>query len=216
MAGCWNRIGVRGDRSCVQLSAHVHCRNCPVYAEGARQLLDRPLEPLHRAEWTGRIGRTHESAPELQGSAVVFRIASEWLALSTAVFEEIMDVRPVHRLPHRRHDSVLGLVNVRGELRPCVSLGILLGIVAGSRPVSAAGRVAKRLLVLRGGQDIVVVPADEVHGIHRYDARGLRALPSTLSEAQRSHARGLLLWQDRPVAVLDEALLLQVIDRSLT
>ena len=27
---CWNRIGVSGDRSCPELQAHLHCRNCSV------------------------------------------------------------------------------------------------------------------------------------------------------------------------------------------
>ncbi len=32
---CWNRIGVRGDRSCPKLAEHIHCRNCPVHAAAA-------------------------------------------------------------------------------------------------------------------------------------------------------------------------------------
>jgi len=38
---CWNRIGIRGDKSCGQLAGHVHCRNCPVYATAAKRILDR-------------------------------------------------------------------------------------------------------------------------------------------------------------------------------
>ena len=38
-ADCWDKIGVSGDRSCADLEAYIHCRNCPVYAKAALQLL---------------------------------------------------------------------------------------------------------------------------------------------------------------------------------
>ncbi|WYX25703.1 hypothetical protein WJ969_08370 [Achromobacter xylosoxidans] len=38
---CWNRIGIRGDKRCERLAGYVHCRNCPVYADAAKRILDR-------------------------------------------------------------------------------------------------------------------------------------------------------------------------------
>ncbi|OZI19646.1 hypothetical protein CAL26_18760 [Bordetella genomosp. 9] len=38
---CWNRIGVRGDRSCPRLAEYIHCRECPVQEEAAKNLLYR-------------------------------------------------------------------------------------------------------------------------------------------------------------------------------
>ena len=61
-------------------------------------------------------------------SIVIFRIGPEWLALPTRVFQEIAERRTVHSLPHRQHGVVLGLINIRGELLICVSLGQLLGL----------------------------------------------------------------------------------------
>ena len=43
--------------------------------------------------------------------------------------------RPVHRIPHRSNDVLIGLVNLRGQLQLCVSLHGLLGVeVAGASP----------------------------------------------------------------------------------
>ena len=55
---CWNRIGVRGDRSCPELKQYVHCRNCPVYSAGAATgtsecALDIPKVARTRAEQNG-------------------------------------------------------------------------------------------------------------------------------------------------------------------
>src|SRR6185312_13730242 len=61
-------------------------------------------------------------------SAVFFRLGAEWFALSTHVFQEVAEHRRIHSLPHRRDGHLLGLINIRGELQLCVSLGRLLQI----------------------------------------------------------------------------------------
>ena len=33
---CWNKIGIAGDRSCPELTKHIVCQNCPVFASAAR------------------------------------------------------------------------------------------------------------------------------------------------------------------------------------
>ena len=55
VAYCWNRIGVRGDRSCPELAKHTHCRNCPVFAAAGRRFLDAPSPAGYLDEWTDRL-----------------------------------------------------------------------------------------------------------------------------------------------------------------
>ena len=43
---CWNTIGVYGQRTCVQLTTVVHCRNCAVYSQAAQRLLDIRCLPV--------------------------------------------------------------------------------------------------------------------------------------------------------------------------
>ena len=112
--------------SCVELEQYVHCRNCPVYSAAALTLLDRELPPEHLAEWTAHFaGRKKLEEPDTH-SAIIFRIASEWFALSTLALDEVAEPRTIHSLPHLRSSIVLGLVNVRGELLICVSLAKML------------------------------------------------------------------------------------------
>ena len=61
-------------------------------------------------------------------TVVIFRIGTEWLALPTGIFQEVVDQCVVRTLPHRRGGILRGLVNVRGELLLCVALGAVLGL----------------------------------------------------------------------------------------
>ena len=131
---CWRTIGVMGNGSCAELQKFVHCRNCPVFSAAALQLLDRPVWPQYLQEHTRHYAEARRPAAPARLSVLVFRIGWEWLALPTAAFQEIVERRFVHSLPHRRNGIVLGLVNVRGELIVCVSLGRLLGLEPPTAP----------------------------------------------------------------------------------
>src|SRR5207245_3873954 len=96
---CWNRIGVRGNKSCVELERHIHCRNCPTYASAASGLLDRGLPADHLAEWTAHFARPKAAENTSVFSVVIFRVGNEWLALPTTIFHEIAALRPIYSLP---------------------------------------------------------------------------------------------------------------------
>ena len=212
---CWNRIGVRGDGSCPELKQYVHCHNCPVYSAGAAQVLDAApasyfadrtahfAEPIHVEE-----GETR--------SVVIFRVASEWLALPTSVVIEVANLLPIHSLPHRANGVVLGLASVRGELLVCVSLRQVVGaepLAAGSP--AGRGTAYQRLLVIRRDAVRVVCPVDEVHGIHRFHPRELKAVPTTVAKATVAYSTALLPWQGHSVGTLDDQLLFYTLKRSL-
>jgi chemotaxis-related protein WspD len=179
------------------------------------QLLDRPLLPEYRRAWTEHFAQERRSAGPAKTSALVFRINAEWLALPTHAFQEVAERRLVHSLPHRRQGSVLGLVNVRGELLICVSLGHVLGL--DRIPLRETLRTTyDRLLVAKWDEHRFVFPADEVRGIHRFQALELQEPPATLAKSKLSHTRGVLAWQGRTVGLLDAKLLFSSLNRSLT
>lgn len=205
---CWNRIGIRGDKSCGQLSDHVHCRNCPVYAMAAKRILDR-LPPQMEVQ-------DHE--PETaectrRSSLLVFRLNREWLGLPTRSLDEVAGTRPILTLPHRRDPAVLGVTNVRGTLTVCVSLARLLGLEAAQ--VDTRERAAARMLIFGGAGRAVVLPVDEVEGIHAVDLDMLAPLPATVEGASLKYSRGVARCGGRSVGVLDENLLMQALERSL-
>ena len=182
---CWNDIGVQGNRACPKLEAVIHCRNCPVYSRAGLQLLDRPLLPEYRRAWTEHFAQKKALAAPAKTSALLFRISSEWFALPTPAFQEVAERRLVHSLPHRRQGIVLGLVNVRGELLICVSLAHLLGLDQ-SRRHASQHPTYDRLLVTQWDGHHFVFPANEVRGVHRFQAPELTGAAGHAGEEQGS------------------------------
>lgn len=214
---CWNRIGVRGDRSCPELQRFVHCRNCPVQSAAAQTLLDRELSTADLLERTLHFAKPKPADERGTESVVIFRIGPEWLALPTPIVNEIADIRPIHSIPHRRGGAILGVVNVRGELVVCVSLNVALKISGEPEAAQHGAHAAhQRLLVLRSHDVRAVCPADEVHGVHRVRSSDLIEVPSTVGKAAGTHTRAVFTWRGHSVGLLEDAALLQTLRRSLS
>ena len=210
---CWNRIGVRGDGTCPELKQYIHCRNCPVHGEAAARFFDRPLLPGHLDAWTPLVARREETMEQRTLAVFLFRIGAEWLALPPSVFQEAAALRPIHPLPHRRGGAVLGLVNIRGELLPCVSLGRILGIEP--QPATEHRQATGRLLVAASEGSRTVFPVDEIHGIERFRPEELGESPATVARSSTPLARGVLPWRAGSAGLLDAERLHDAFNRSL-
>ncbi|KAF0863122.1 chemotaxis protein CheW [Pseudomonas sp. LD120] len=209
---CWNRIGIHGDRSCPLLVEHIHCRNCSVYSAAATSLLDRySLRQEDREQSVAQ-----EAATDLvTRSLLMFRLGEEWLALATRCLLEVAPLEAIHSLPHQRSRALLGVANVRGALVACLSLTELLGLDPTLAP-AAAGRIMPRMLIIGAEGGPVVVPVDEVQGIHAIDERILGGASLSGEQANAKFTRGVLQWQGRSLRLLDEEQLLLAVTRSLT
>ncbi|MFO0890911.1 MAG: chemotaxis protein CheW [Isosphaeraceae bacterium] len=234
---CWNIIGTSGDGSCPELEAHIHCRNCPVFASAARTFFDRQAPDGYLTDWTRWLSGTSEltrnDAQERdrdQVSVLIFRLGQEWLAFRTTTVVEVAIPRPVHRIPHRSNEILIGLVNLRGQLQLCVSLHGLLGIARdgdalalapGNDPQPADGMKpgsgkdgqgdagpppGSRLVVLRDRErsQIWIFPAEEVLGVHRLPRAQVRSVSSSLANPDVSFSQAVLDWRGRNVSFLDE------------
>jgi len=212
---CWQSIGVYGNGECRELPKFIHCRNCPVYSKSALQLLDRPLPADYRAEWAAHFAKVQRVSPPVRTSAVLFRINAEWLALPTIAFQEVAEQRRTHSLPHQRQGIVVGLVNIRGELLICVSLGRLLGLDKTSSRQTIRTSY-ERLLVSNWEGSRLVFPVDEVHGTYKFEAAEIHEPPATVAKSRPSYTHGIFIWRQRPVGLLDPSLLFSALNRSLT
>ena len=203
---CWNRIGVRGDRSCPELAKFTHCNNCPVFAAAGRRFLDNPSPPGYLDEWTARLAARDDSREGDETSVLVFRLGDEWLALPVAVLVEVTRPRPVHRIPHRG-GLLAGMANIRGELHLCVRLDLLLGVAA----VAAADPELRRLVVIRRVPDTWAFAADAVDQVHRVLLPDLTSAAPTLARAQVKLTRGVFPHAGRSVGLLDDERLFQAL-----
>ena len=199
---CWNKIGVAGDGSCPELDKQIHCRNCPVFENAARFFFQRPPPADYLREWAGLLAQPVVAGSGDQAGLLVFRLGIEWLALAILNAVEVTSIRPVHRVPHRTNPVFGGLINLRGQLHPCVSLHGLLGIDPIDPTVNPP--IAPRLILIRRDGDVWAFPADEVAGVQHVARQDLQNIPSTLSNPAGSYSRAVFGWGDRSVNVLDE------------
>ena len=161
-------------------------------------LLNRATPAEYIANWTSHRAESEEAGKANACSAIVFRLRSEWFALPTKLIDEIAESRPIHPVPHQRNASILGLVNVRGELVICVSLARMMGAIDfdGPAPPSDRGRWRphERLIVIAHDTGRIAFPVDQVQRTQRFDP----------SRSQRRAGRdrpGFIQLHDRPARV---------------
>ncbi len=234
---CWKAIGIWGDRSCGELKTHTHCRNCPVYSSGGRNLLEREAPAEYVSEWTDLLAEIEAAANRQVAtnaiSIVIFRLGGEWLALPASLFKEVTPISPVRTLPHRSSAVLLGLVNVRGEIQMCISLNALLrlettnasdsigrgGSPGGTAPTASrqtANNVTyKRMVVVEKEGSRWVFAVDEMYGVHRIHPEEVRNAPATVSKVPETYIKGMIDWQDKSVSYLDDELLFYTLNKRV-
>jgi chemotaxis-related protein WspD len=210
---CYNRIGVMGDGTCPELETAVHCRNCPVFVAAGEKLFEREPPAEYVEEQTRQLAKEVSAETTDTVAVAVFRIGEEWLAFAVHVVAEVTQRRTVHLIPHRSGRRLMGLVNIRGELQLCVSLGDLLGIEPGDEaPAENSSHHAQecelsstgRLLVTEHGSQRWVFPVDEVAGIHRVGVDRLADLPATVAKNPKRFSRAVFDWDGKSVGYLAE------------
>ena len=180
--------------------------------EHLKKLLERSTPKDYRTEVTEHLAKPTADTNVIDLSVVIFRLSQELLALPTAALSEISEMRPIHRIPHRPQNSLIGLVNVSGQLKLCVSLRQFLEI--GSKDISLP-KTTSRMIVTQYQDDVWVCPVDEVYGIYRFDKNSLSNVPVTVVKSTANYLRGILSWESRNVCCLDEELLFQSLRRSI-
>lgn len=215
---CWNQIGIWQNQraKCPELQRVIHCRNCPVYAAAGRSLLHRPLDPVLREELTRQLAQVKEIALHGIKSAFVFRAGGEWLGLPAGIIREVVDMGPIHSIPHLSNNILRGLVNIHGKLEICVSIGGVLGIEKQKKPLRTAGYITpERLVVAEQQGKVVAFPVSEVLGIVRYSPEMLKDLPVTVAGSKAAYTQGLLCLPDRDLGFLKDKPLFTTLTKDL-
>ena len=212
---CWNRIGIQGDQSCERLIDFQHCRNCPVYSEAARTLMQRRVPDTYAQDWADRFATPNATAKIGDQSMLVFRLGMEWLGLPTACLVRIEGQTPVHYLPHRSNELLEGIVNAGGRLTAQFSLCALLGIDQSREPAAINRHRYARLMVLTLGAHTVAIPVQELYGIARYRTADVLAAPATINRGIRRYLDGVTAVETMQVGVLDAGLLAHTVAGAL-
>jgi chemotaxis-related protein WspD len=183
----------------------------------AARLLDREVSNESLRESTAHVSAKKNAVELGTKSVIIFRIATEWLALPTRAVQEIGDLCTLRKLPDHRNGIVRGLINVRGDLLICIGLDIILGL---DRAVTAKeiadSKATRRLMICKRNDARLAFQVSEVHGLHRYHPRDLRSAPATLANAAEGvYTIGVLAWRDKIVGCLDDELLFYTLNKGL-
>ena len=207
---CFATIGVYGDRSCQELVAHVHCLRCPVFADTARGLFDRPAPPDYRSEWTERLSIPEPPPLGPSTTYLTIRVGGEWLGIASASCVEVTEARRAFPLAHRTGSAFEGLVNVRGQVVLSVSLRALLDI-----PAEDGAGARARLVVVENADGRFSLRVEEVDGIRRFADAEVLPPPATLSRALSPHVSGVVHDGERLVGLMDGATLFAALTRCV-
>ncbi len=214
---CWKRIGVwsGAKERCPELITVMHCRNCPVYASAGRHLLDQEVPENYVKEWTNVFARVKTEKKEKVNSAFIFRTGGEWLGLPAKLVQEVVDMGVIHSLPHRNSTVLRGVVNIRGKLELCFSIGAILGIERFEKVKKDDEKYVSpsRLVVAERESERIVFPVSEIYGTFRYAEGMLQPLPVTVSGSRAAFTKGILCVDDFDVGLLDDAVLYAALDR---
>lgn len=176
--------------------------------------MSAPIDATELDAITAHYAAPREEERTTTGSALVFRIGTEWLAIPTVLFDRVADVSAVHTVPHRRKGVPVGLVTVGGDLVVHLSLGTLLSVAGVESSANAQPRL-RRLIVLSDARGRLATTADEVWGVHHYDPALLRPVPSTLTRALVSFTVAMLEVDGRIAGLLDGPRVMDALSAAL-
>ena len=190
--------------SVASASARLLQRFSPLdYREVQASALARPLPSL---EVSGRV------------TVLVFRLRQEWFALAASLCRQVLSPLPAHTLPHRSNSTLIGTVNVAGQMRLKVSLSDLLGLdLLGSARNKFADNVPHRdayprmVVVERMNAaktdatktETWVFEVDELEGIISLEADRLE-VPAVDAQISGNLTHRVFCWQAASVSWLDD------------
>lgn len=213
---CWNTIGIWSHASprCEKLDKLLHCYNCSVFSNAGKQLLNRDSDINYLGEWKKNLAKPQIEFDDTSDAAMVFRLGDEWFALSTNCIREITYCDKFHSLPHTRDPVLRGLVNVRGNLILCVSLGYLFGLhKAGLDP--SDHKSISRYVVVDYGDYTYAFPVSEINNIIHFNLEQTDKPPATLESASQRFTRSVIKLDPLNIALLDEELLFHALERCV-
>jgi chemotaxis-related protein WspD len=208
---CWNRIGVRGDRSCPELRSVEHCHNCRTFARAAEVLLDRPIDADYLAERARFVAEPMARNREVVLSAVVFDVDAEIYALESKSIVEVTEAGALHRVPRRTNAVFRGLVNVHGQLELCFSLAGLLGL----EQQHDATASARRVVVMDLDDRRAVLIVDRVRGAQRFERAAFRDVPASSARRALPLLRSVLVEGETRIGLLEPERLRAALEESL-
>lgn len=185
--------------------------------KAVEELLNRSPTEEDKSFWADLLTKYKENEEKIESvSIIIFRLDQDWFALPTLYFKEILLYRSIHRVPHRMHKVLLGLVNMGGELQLCVDLKRLFEMRKPNELIKLKDlSLYHRLIVIMRNEDLWVCPVDELEGTEMIPICAIKEVPTNMSKSTRNFLKGIISKGEREIGLLDEELLFSSLRRSV-
>lgn len=179
------------------------------------QLLSREIPLDYVKEWETLLARDKGNDQVAPHSAItIFRVGSEYLAISSLVVGQITTMRTIHRVPHIKNRVIKGVVNINGRLRLFISLEELLSLNKATDVQSDAEKSEGQMILIEDEAEVWTFGVSEVMGVFHCDLTILKNVPVTIVKSTANFVKGVFTWRDKSVGLLDEQLLMFSLRRS--
>lgn len=215
---CWNSVGVWGREKprCPVLDTVIHCRNCDKYISAGRKALERPIADDYSYSSLQYAEEKSLQKPADSTSVMILRLGDEWFALPSSRCQLISEARPIHSVPHQKHNLIKGVVNLSGEIQLCFSIGALLGVKESVEDHSGNHRgLYDSLVVMVEDAKRYVFPVTEFRGLHEYSKNELQSVPATIKSDTASFLTGVICLDNLNVGCIDSELLFSSLDKAI-
>ncbi len=197
--------------------------NRDLNSQADSELLNRPADEAYLAEWALLIQKEKQEIEAVsKKSLVVFRLHSEWLALSTLVFAEIIQERKIHYIPHKSDNILKGIVNWGGQPLLAIALDKLLDIeplesLASLEPsfIENNRRSYQRMIAIKNQENCWIFTVNQIYGTLHYDVNLMQNLPVTIAKSKSNFLKGIFTWEEKNIGYLDEELLFSYLSQYL-
>ena len=184
----------------------------------ANKLLERESPDEYTEIWTQLLMKEKKKIETTETyPVVIFRLRSEWFALSSFAFKEVSEVRIIHKLPHIVSQVLLGVINIRGQLSLCIAMHNLLEVEECNqqKDQTLIGKQFERMVVAELDGQLWAFPVDEIFGMFRCKKSMINNSPVTVAKSMANYLKGVFIWKDKSVGFLDDGLIFNSLQRII-
>lgn len=152
---------------------------------------------------------------DLGESLFVFRIDNFWMALPTGSIKEVTEIGPVHKIPGRTTDTILGITNVDGVLHLAFSLKALAQFPKFTEKENTLSQqVYPRAILFGFEKNDFVFSVDEVYGTTHIRENEFIPPAGDLPQSLTPFVNNAFIFKEKPVTLLSDERILESLNKE--
>ena len=132
---------------------------------------------------------------------VVFRVIDEVYALNIMHIQEIIKMKEIFETPNSSRNYLKGVINVRGNIIPVISLSERFGYV------QPAPTRSSRIIITKVQELFVGIIVDEIEKVENLECK---PLPDTVNEKIRATSQAISYMGNKIIPVIDVYQVLEI------